>query len=238
MKQKLKRLTSLAVDGRSLGWRRVWHGAEESAREQGGPEDSSPRDWTIIGERPLTGDTGLRAEVETWQLDGEREEGGAGDWQGLGDGLRGGDGPLCGIREGALGDREPPEDAEAEASRRLRANRALLALAELFWVGSLGGGGADWLGSGSIGWHPGWGLSPSLWELSAPLDLLSSSRLPSLSVPLSSSSSPPFPTSKYWRSLCISGWIEGSSQTPKERKDSLFNTFSQLHNFFNFLSIL
>lgn len=116
-----------------------------SAREPGGPEDSDPWDCTITGERPLTGDVGLRAE-----LDGEREEGGAGDWRGLGDGLRGGDDSLCGIMDGAVGESEPPEDADAEASRRLRANRALLVLAELFRVESLGGTGTDRLGSGSI----------------------------------------------------------------------------------------
>lgn len=126
-----------------------------SARKPGGPEDSGPWDWTIIGERPLKGETGLRVEVETWQLDRESEEGGAGDWRGLDDGLRGGDGSLCGIRDGVLREGEPPEDADAEASRRLRANTALLVLAKLFWAESLGGRGAEGLGSGSIGCPPG-----------------------------------------------------------------------------------
>ena len=124
-----------------------------SAREPGGPEVPAPWDWTITGERPLTGEAGLTGEVETWQLDGEREEGGAGEWRGLGDGLRGGDGSLCGIRDAVLGEGEPPEDADA--SRRLRANRALLVLAELFLVKSLGLSVRDRLSSGSISWPPG-----------------------------------------------------------------------------------
>lgn len=112
-----------------------------SAREPGVPEDSESWDWTIIGERPLKGEAGLRVDMET-RLDGEGEEGGVGDWLGPGARLRGGDGSL-------RGGGEPPEVADAEASRRLRANRALLALAELLWPESLA-----WLGSGPIGCPP------------------------------------------------------------------------------------
>lgn len=226
-KHRLKWLTSLAVDCRSLGWRQVWHWAEVSAREPRGPEKSNPWDWTIIGERPLTGETGLSGEVGTWQLDVEREEGGAGDWVSLGDGLRGGDGSLRGVRDWALGDWEPLEDAEA--SRRLRANRALLVLAEFFWVESLGVTARDRLGSGSIGWPPEWGFSLSqeaVWELSAEMDLLSSC-LSFLSFVLLSSSCPPFPRSENWWSLCLSGWTDGSSQTPRTGKIH-FNTFAFL----------
>lgn len=231
LREKLKWLTRLAADGRSLGWKQAWQWAEVSARDPGGPEDSDPWDWTITGERPLTGETGLRAEVETWQLDGEGEDGGAGDWRGLGDGLWAGDGSLCGIRGWVLGEWQTREDADDEASKRLRANRALLALAELLWVESLGGSWTDRLGSGSIGRPPGRGSSLSevvVQELLATSDLLSSTRLPSLSPALSSSSCL---RSEYWRSFCLSGGTGRSSQTPRTEKKSPFNTFSnQLHS--------
>lgn len=104
------------------------------AREPGVPEDSESREWTIEGERPLKGEAGLRVDRVETQLDGEGEEGEVGDWLGPGARLRGGDGSLC-------GGGEPPEVTDAEASRRLRANRALLALAELLWPESLGRSG-------------------------------------------------------------------------------------------------
>lgn len=65
-----------------------------SAREPGVSEVSKSWDWTIIGERPLKGEAGLRVDMET-QLDGEGEEGGVRDWLGPGAWLRGGVGSLC-----------------------------------------------------------------------------------------------------------------------------------------------
>lgn len=94
-------------------------------------------------------------EVETRQLDKDREEGGAGEEGGLGDRLRGRDDSLSRVTRGVFDDGEPPENADAEASGRLRANRALLALAELFGAQSLWDLGAEVLGSVSTGWLPG-----------------------------------------------------------------------------------
>ena len=101
----------------------------------------------------------------------------------MGDGLRGGDGSLRGVRDGALGEQEPLEDTDTEESRHLRAKRPLLALAELLWAESLGGSMSDGMGSGSIDW-----LSEALGQLP--------SSLPSLSFALLSSSCPPLPRSE------------------------------------------
>lgn len=91
-------------------------------------------------------------ELETWQLGEDGEERGAGDRRAPGDGLRGGDGSPRGIRGRGRGEREPSEDADVDASRRLRANKALLPLAEL-----LGESVTDRPGSGSIDRPPGGG---------------------------------------------------------------------------------
>lgn len=200
LKLILKRLTSLAVDGWSLEWRQLWHWAEVYAREPGGPEESDSWDWTIAGDRVLTGESGISGELETWQPDGE-EEGGPGDLWGLGNMLQGEDGSLCGVW--VQGEWCSLLDTEAEASWRLWANRALLVLAELIWIASLVGSGRDLLGSGSIGLSPGWSLSLSE-ELSITLDLCLSSQLPSLSF-VFFSSSPLLPKSESWWSFSLAG---------------------------------
>lgn len=74
----------------------------------------------------------------------EREEGGEGDWCGPGEMLRGG-------VDGFIDWEHVEEEPDAEVSGCLRAKRALLALAELFWAESLGGLEAEWLDSGSVG---------------------------------------------------------------------------------------
>lgn len=218
-KQILKWLTSLSVDGWSPERGPLWHWAQVSTREPGGPVESDPWDWTIVGDKSLTREPGLCGELETWQL---KEEGGAGDWGEPGDRLWGGDGSLCGVREWVLGEWCSLVDEEADASRRLRANRALLTLAELVWIESLGVSGKDWLRSGSIAWPPGWSSSLSV-ELSPTLEQWLSSQLPSLSFGLPSSS-PLFPKSEYWCFFSWTGWTDWSSQTPRLEKKSLFST--------------
>lgn len=219
LQQKLKWLTSLAVDGWSLGWRQAWHRAEVFASKPGGLEDSEPWDWAITGDRPRRGDTGLREEEEeegeAWQVEEEREEEGRGDRWGLGEGLRGGD------RAWGPGECGPPQDVDAEASRRLRANRALLTLAELLWAESLRGGGADCRGSISRLSGPGF----SVWRSSAALVLLSSSHPWFLFFAVWSSSRPIFFESDDLGSFCFCGWTEGSSQTPMGHKRFLSTHF-------------
>lgn len=208
--KELKWLTSVPVDGWSLGCRRAWHWAEVSAGEPGGPVDSDPWDCTSVGERSLKWESDRRVEMETWQLDEEGEEGRAAeDRRGLGDGLRGGDGCLCGIRDGVLGEGESLEGDDAEASRRLRANRALLVLAELFWAESLEWRGVD---RESAGCPPEWDFSLS--DEANGLDLFFSSCPKSLSS-ASSSSCALFLSSVCWSSCSLSGWTEGSSETPR-----------------------
>lgn len=233
--QRLRGLTSLPVAGRSLGCWRGWYWAEVSAREPGGPDDSDPWGWIITGERPLTGETGLSGEAEMWQLFGERVGGGAWGCGGLGDGLWGGDGSLCGVRDWAVGEWEPLDGTDADASRRLRANRALLVLAEFFWAESVGLNMSGWPGSGSMGWppEPAFSLSED-WELSATLDQLSS-HLPSLPLALSPPSRPPPPTSQLCWPFCFSGWTDRSSSTPRTEKNPLLNTFCFLSNQFHSL---
>lgn len=206
LSQKLKWLTSGVVD-------RLW--PEVSAREPGGPDDSEPREWTITGERPWKGEAVLRKDME-------REEGGEGDWCGPGERLRGG---VDGFTDWEHVEEEP----DAEASRCLWAKRALLALAELFWAESLGGQEAERLGSGSVGWLPGWDFSRSgnaVWKLS---ETLFSQGLLSLFFAFPSSSCPLFLSSMYSSSFSLSGWPSGwPSDSPGT---------GRIYNIFDIISI-
>lgn len=123
---------------------------------------------------PLTGDAAVFRTEETGREDGDRGEVSAGDGCGPGDGLRGGDGSLPGSGDWVCGEWEAPED---EALRRLRANRALLVLVELFLEGV--GGGELHVFPTSRPSAPA--ISPLVCELSATADPLPSSCVPSSS---------------------------------------------------------
>lgn len=68
-------------------------------------------------------------------MDGEGKGEEAERWCEQGDWPRGGDGGSpCGVKGGVPGGEEQPEGGNVEALRRLRAKRALLALAEPLWA--------------------------------------------------------------------------------------------------------
>lgn len=176
--------------------------------------------------------------METWQLDGERDEGGAGDWQGLGDGLRDGESSICGVRIWLLGEWGPPEDANVEASRRLRANNALLALAELFWVESLEVIGKDELPSDSPSWCAGWTFSLLVSEPSAAVDRLSLLCPSYLSLVFGSPWSPLFPAPEHWWPFCWFGWHDEILQTLRTEKKVYFKLILYLNFFQIFLTLV
>lgn len=149
--QALKGLTS-RVDGAPAPCKQAPPLEAASPGGPGGTGGSGIRAGTV-GERPGDGETGL-------DVDREGGEGGVEDRSGPGDGLRGGLGGSGMVAGAVPGDGEPPGDDEA--SRRLRANRALLALAELFWAAPPAGWGAPRSGPGRPSWEDLWGPSDGL----------------------------------------------------------------------------